>query len=178
MRERVLAKRYAKALLDLGLEEKSLERIQEEVGRFARAIMLEKNLLAILSAREIETKKREQILSDLMGRLYLSPYVQNFFKIIFKKNRILIVKDVIKAFEELVRESEGVLIAKIKVANEEAVESMKDYLRETLEAMTSKKVDCLYEEDKSLIGGLQIVIGDKIYDASIQGELERIQESI
>lgn len=178
MRERVLARRYAKALLDLGLEEKSLERIQEEMGRFVRAIALEPNLLAILSAREIEAKKREQILNDLMGRLYLSLYVQNFLKIIFRKNRILIIQDVIKAFEELVRESEGVLIAKIKVADEASVLSMKHFLKETLEKMTNKKVDCLYEEDQSLIGGLQIVIGDKIYDASIQGELERIQESI
>jgi len=176
MSERVLAERYAKALLDLGIEEKSLDRFREELERFSQAIDLESNLLTILSSKDIDRKKRESILKDLMLKLLLSPLVQNFLKLLFKKGRMVLLPEIAVAFEELVRKIDEVVVAKVKVAHKESVLPMKDHLKEALEKMTGKKVDCQFEEDTSLIGGMQISLGDKIYDASILGELKRIQE--
>lgn len=176
MKERTLAERYAKALLGLGLEEKSLERFQEEMQRFALALELEPQLLKLLSMREMEVEKREQILKELMLKLYLSPQTQNFFRLLFDRGRISLFPHILEAFEGLVREIEKVVVASVKVAEIKSARQLTSDLKKALEKMTGKKVHFDIEEDPSLIGGLQVTLGDKIYDASIKGELERIKE--
>lgn len=176
MREKVLAERYARALLDLGLEEKSLDRFQEEIGRVVEVLKLEPRLLSLLSFRQMERSKREQILKDLMLKLYLSPFVQNFLKLLFAKGRIELFPQVAESFEELVRQIDRVVVANVQVASSEAVASLKGELKKALEEVTGRKVDCRVEENPTLIGGMKVQVGDKIYDASIAGELNRIQE--
>ncbi|MDZ4225021.1 MAG: F0F1 ATP synthase subunit delta, partial [bacterium] len=76
-----------------------------------------------------------------------------------------------------VRAIEKVVVAKVTVANKNAATQLSSQLKTALERMTGKKVEFDIKEDVGLIGGLQVRVGDAIYDASIKGELERIQES-
>lgn len=177
MKERVLAERYAKALVDLGVEEKSLERFEEELNRFSEVLNLESNLLTLLSARELAWEKRSHILEDLMQKLILSPHVSNCLRLLMKRRRIQIFPEIVTVFEELVRALNQVLVAHIRVASKkEAQAELGHYLQHSLEKMTGKTVACELAEDPQLIGGIQIQIGDEIFDASIQGELERIRQ--
>lgn len=173
MRDKILAERYAKAFLDLGVEEKSLDRFQEELKRFSEALRLEPRLMTILSAREMGAEKRFQILNDLMQRLLLSPLAQNFLRLLIKRGRIHLFEGIAASFEEQLKELDEIVVAKVTVASlPEAKELMGD-LQKSLERMTGKNVQCELKEDTALIGGMQVRIGDEIYDASIQGELGR-----
>ncbi|OGQ05910.1 MAG: ATP synthase F1 subunit delta [Deltaproteobacteria bacterium RIFCSPLOWO2_01_44_7] len=176
MKERILADRYAKALVNLGTEEKSLERFREELGRFKKAIEIEPQLLKILSLREFSLEKREEILKELMLKIYLSPTVQNFFKFLLHRGRIALFPHIFESFEGQVREIERVVIAKVNVADSKTSKQLTTKLQKSLEKMTGRKVQLEIDEDPSLIGGLEVLLGDKIYDASIKGELERIKE--
>lgn len=177
MKDRILAERYAKALFGLGVEEKSLDRFRDEIGRMAQASAVEPRLLKILSYKELAAEKRKQILDELSAKLYLSPYIRNFFKILLERNRILIFPLVAEAFENLVRKSENVMIAKVKIANKESFQFYNADLQKTLEKITGKKIEFDITEEPKLIGGFQVALGDKIFDASVQGELKRIQEN-
>lgn len=176
MKNQVLAERYAKALIDLGLEEKALERYQEELQRFAGSASIEPRLLPILSAKEIELKKREQILEDLMLKFLLFPQLKNFLRLLFKKGRIQLLPLIAKSFESMVRKLENVMVAQVKFAHIQATKHLSDNVKRSLETLTGKKIELELIEDPSLIGGLQVILGDTIYDASIQGELQRIRE--
>ncbi|MDO8527919.1 MAG: ATP synthase F1 subunit delta [Deltaproteobacteria bacterium] len=177
MKQRVLAERYARALLMLGTEEKSTERLQDELRRFAKVVALEPRLLKILSYRELSKKKKEDLMKDLSLKLYLSPEIQNFFKLLLARGRMELFPSILEAFEAFVREVENVVIARVQVAEEQSAKPLLGDLKKALERMTSKKVEFKIEEDKSLIGGLKVRVGDTIYDASIAGELERIKEN-
>ncbi len=177
MRDRILAERFAKALFSLGLEEKSLDRFRDEIGRLAKALSSEPQLLKILSYKELAWEKRENILSAVAAKLYLSPYVQNFLKLILRRGRIQLFPFIADAFEKFVRNSENVMIAKVKVVNKESFKFYNADLQKTLEKITGKKIEFEISEEPALIGGLQVALGDKIYDASVQGELSRIQEN-
>lgn len=176
MKERVLARRYAKALLDLGLEEKALERLQEEVNRLSKAFAMEPNLLKFLSLREFSFQKKEALLTSLTQKLLVSPWMQSFLKLLLKGSRIALFPVIAEVFEELVRESENKVVALVKTAERKTIENLKEMLRRSLEKATGKEIEFKIEEDPTLIGGLKVCIGDTIYDASLAGELERIKE--
>ena len=136
MKDRILAERYAKALFSLGLEEKSLDRFCDEIGRLARAVAVEPQLLKILSYKELAWEKREGILNELATKLFLSPYVQNFLKLILRRGRIQLFPFIAEAFESLVRKSENVMIAKVKVASKDGFKFYNADLQKTLEKIT------------------------------------------
>lgn len=177
MKEMVLANRYAKALVDLGLEEKCLERFKDEMGRLKKAIQLEPQLLKVLNYRELSFAKREAIVGQLSQTLMLTDPVRNILRLLLKRERISLIPSVIEAFNQGVRLVEKVVVAKVTVANKNAATQLSSQLKTALERMTGKKVEFDIKEDVGLIGGLQVRVGDAIYDASIKGELERIQEN-
>lgn len=177
MKERVLAERYAKALVELGEEEKSLERFQEELDRFSKALRIDPNLLTLLSSREVNWDIRSQILKGLILKLMLSPYVQNFLFLLLRRRRMRLFPEIVNAFEALMRQMDNIVIAAVTVADLQGFKPHSAKLKSALEKKTGKKIEIRMEEDPELMGGLQIALGDKIYDASIQGELERIRET-
>lgn len=176
MRGRVLARRYAKALFDLGLEEKSLDRFGEELGRLKKAFGMEPALLKLLGLREFKSEKKEAILQSLGQKLILSPWVMNCLKLLLKKGRIGHFLVIAEVFAEMVLESENKLVAKVSAAEKKSVEALKDSLKKSLEKLTGKKVEFEIEEKPSLLGGFQVSVGDTIYDASLAGELARLKE--
>lgn len=177
MREQRLAERYAKALFDLGQEEKSLERFQEEIRRFRAVLQAEPHLLRVLTSREIEKTKRHKILGELMSKFLLGPMVQNFLKLLQERNRLTLFSEITKAFDGYVRKMENVAVAKVTVADFNTARVYSEKLREALEEVTGQKIEIEMAENKDLIGGIQVNLGDKVFDASIQGELERIKET-
>lgn len=176
MKGRILARRYAKALLDLGLEEKALERLQEEMKRLDETFKAEPILLTYLGLREAKLEKKKNILGGLQKALLLSPWIQSFLNLLLKRGRLQFFPIIAQVFEELVREEGNRVVAKISVAETAGVENLKEELKKALEKLTGKKVDFEIKEDRRLIGGLQIAIGDTIYDASLAGQLEKIKE--
>lgn len=177
MKEMILANRYAKALVDLGLEEKCLERFKDEAARLKKAIQAEPRMLKILTYRELSFAKREAIVVELSQKLMLSDPFKNTLKLLLKRERILLLPSVLEAFESGVRVIEKVVVARVTVANKHAAKQLSGELKTALERMTGKKVEFDITEDVALIGGLQVRLGDAIYDASIKGELERIKEN-
>ncbi|MNP83241.1 ATP synthase subunit delta [compost metagenome] len=44
-------------------------------------------------------------------------------------------------------------------------------------ALSGRKIRATNVIDKSLLGGLKVVIGDTLYDGSLSGKLERLEKS-
>lgn len=176
MRERILAKRYAKALLDLGQEEKALERLLEDVRRLDRAFKQEPILPKYLSLREVRLEKKREILKSLSETLLLSPWTQSLLGLMLGRSRIHLFPLVVQIFGELALEAENKVVARIKAAERKSVEGIQDSLKKALEKLTGKRIELEIEENPNLIGGLKVCIGDTIYDSSLAGELERIKE--
>lgn len=176
MKEMILAERYARALISLGLEEKCLDRFKEDLARFSSAMKTEPGILKVLSYREVALVKRKAILAELSQKLLISPEIQNFFKLLVDRERTPLFPKIVEAFNNGVRELEKVVVAKVLVAEAGVGQRLNAELKAALEKMTGSKVEFSVEEDPSLIGGMQVSIGDSIYDASIKGELERIKE--
>lgn len=171
-----MAKRYAKALFDLGLEEKSLERFGEELARVQKAFAMEPALLKLLSLRELKPEKKEKMADSLAKKLMLSPWVENLLKLLVQRRRMGHFIWVEKAFTKLVLESENKLTARVDAAEVKPLEALKGELKKSLEQLTGKKVELAFEEKPDLLGGFRVSVGDTVYDASLAGELQRLKE--
>ena len=77
------------------------------------------------------------------------------------------------AFEELKALDEGTLDAQIIAAAKPSATEVKNLIQR-LEAKFGKKIDANVSVDSELIGGIKIIVGDTVIDASVKGQLQNL----
>ncbi len=82
-----------------------------------------------------------------------------------------------EGYEALKREKEGVLDARIISALPIDDAQVKQLVAQ-LEKKYQRKVTAQVETDASLIGGVKIVVGDKVIDATVRGKLDAMAASL
>jgi F-type H+-transporting ATPase subunit delta len=176
IRSRV-AKRYAKALLSLGQEEGRFQEYGRDLDDFSRFFDANQELREILTSPAFVVSDRKKILNGILAKSEYSETVKNFLNLLLDKNRMEAIREVNSYYEKLMDEVSQIarvdVIAPIPL-REDAARS----LEKALEEMTSKRIRMELKEDKSLIGGLVVKIGDLVLDGSIKAQIEGLKESL
>jgi F-type H+-transporting ATPase subunit delta len=83
----------------------------------------------------------------------------------------------IEAFQEVIRQRQGVAEAGVESAVELNAQQ-KAQLLQTLERLTGKEVQAKYSLDAALLGGAVVRIGDTIYDGSLKNRLNQMRKRL
>ncbi|WP_421382066.1 F0F1 ATP synthase subunit delta [Bacillus salacetis] len=171
-----VAKRYAIALFEIAKEHNQLESIEVEL-RVVRTVFEEnKELGVLLETPRITTEKKKEILKEAFSSA--SPYVMNTLMLLVDRHRANQVTALIDAFIELANDERGVAEAKVY-----SVRPLDEAEKAALSASFAKKVgkSSLRIEnitDTNLLGGLKLRIGNRIFDGSLKGKLERLEREL
>ena len=102
---------------------------------------------------------------------------QNLILLLAEYGRIALIPNICEAFEALKAQTLGILEAEIIVAYQPSM-SIIDTLIKHLEKRFNKKIITHLTLDESLIGGMKIVIGDTVINASIQDQLQSLSYAL
>jgi F-type H+-transporting ATPase subunit delta len=176
IRSRV-AKRYAKALLSLGQEDGKYQHYGKELAAFSGLFAINKEFREVIASPAFAVEDRKRILNIILGKGSYSDIVKNFLNLLLDKKRIDAIQEISSYYESLT--DEVAQIARVEVVTPRPLrEDARQRLEKGLEEMTSKKIRMEILEDKSLLGGLVVKIGDLVLDGSIKAQLEGIKESL
>ena len=115
------------------------------------------------------------IISILAGKL--SGDAENFVRVLAENGRLGVVTEIRTHFEALKNEREGTIDAEVYTAFEMDQAQVAD-LVSRLEKKTGRKVKARVSVDKSLIGGVKVVIGDKVIDGSARAQLSALENAL
>jgi F-type H+-transporting ATPase subunit delta len=87
--------------------------------------------------------------------------------------RIVLLAEILQAFEVLLDERAGYIRADIASASALG-EEQRAQLAAELEKLTGKRIRTAYTVDESLIGGVIAKVGSTLYDGSVRGALESL----
>ena len=172
-----LARRYAKALMEIGTEDGSYKRIGQDVADLAKAIKVSDELAEILSNPVFPRDDREKIILALLQRIGASKTVINFSKLLLDRERLSIVPDISRALNAMIDDMSGQVTAEVRSAVPLNV-AQQDELRATLERLSGKKIQIELKEDKTLLGGVIARVGDLVYDGSLRTQLRELRRSL
>jgi F-type H+-transporting ATPase subunit delta len=170
-----LAKRYAKALVQLGTEDGLLDRFREDLAGLNRLFTGDAGLRAVFADPAITAGQKREIMKALIAKSGCSELVGNFLLLLVDKNRVAFLSQIVSAYDRLADERSGVIRPRISSAfglNDGQVAAIKA----ALEKKSAKKVIPQVNIDNSLIGGVVIQIGDTAFDSSVKTQLKRIQD--
>ena len=103
-----IAKRYAKALVDLGAEEGAVDRFQTALTGVEAAFKANPELVAVLANPAYGIEAKREILKDVILRLEVPATVANFLLLLQERNRLSALAQIALAYGTLADERSGV----------------------------------------------------------------------
>jgi len=172
-----VSKRYAKALLSLGKEEGKYQKYGEDLHDFSSFYARNEEFARFVSNPVFSLDDRKRILNFVLEKSGYSGTVKNFLNLLLDKNRIGGVPAIYAHYEKLTDEVANIARAEV-ITPGHISEEAKKRLEKVLEALTSRHVMMATREDKSLIGGIVVKIGDLVLDGSVKAQLMGLKESL
>lgn len=172
-----LARRYARALLELGIEQKNLEALGKEVTDLADAVASSRELAETLANPAFPRSDREKILTAVLARLGASQTTVNFTRLLLDRERVTALPDIARELATLIDEHAGRERAVVTSARPLS-SSQLSRLVKALEELSGKKILAETREDPSLIGGVVAQVGDQVYDGSLRTQLRQLRGSM
>ena len=172
-----LTRRYARALVELGVEQQSVEVFGRELADVKDLLSREALLRQLLDSPTLALDKKAAMLADLCTVMKLSEGMTKFLGLLLSKGRIGFLAPIEENYRRQADQLSGILSARITSASQ-LDNAQQQAIATSLEKQTGKKVAVTVSVDVSLIGGLQTEIGGRLFDGSVKTQLKRIEESL
>jgi len=172
-----LTRRYAKAMVEIGMEEKAVEAYADELAKVKEILSQEELLSQLLDNPTLAQEKKKVVLAELCKALELSEGMVKFLGLLLSKGRLCFLGQIEESYRRQADELSGILSAKITAATE-LDDVQQQAIAAGLEKQTGKQIALTVEVNADLIGGLQAEIGGRLFDGSVKTQLKRIEESL
>ena len=173
----MIARRYAKSLVNLADNEKNLDNTGKDLTAIAEAYKENSELRQVLSDTKVSSGVKLKILKDVLSKIKASTLVDKFSRYLLAKRRINFLPDIERAYNLLLQEKLGRIEAKITTASELPKETVRKLI-DAISVYSGKEVEVNVNIDPSIIGGIVTRIGSTVIDGSIQTYLNQIRQSI
>jgi F-type H+-transporting ATPase subunit delta len=172
-----VARRYARAIFEIGVEGKNLTTLVEHVAGVASAYDGHEELQKALDNPLVAAEAKRAILSELADKVGVLPVVKHTLLLLGDRRRLHALPAIAQLLREMSDSKEGVLRAEVVTAVKLS-ESYYAKLQAQLEKMTGQKVAIDRREDPSILAGVIARIGDRVYDGSLKARLEELRTSL
>jgi F-type H+-transporting ATPase subunit delta len=125
-------------------------------------------------------KATDRQIADLFKAALKSPMTAeagNFIDMLVQNGRLTLLPEIAEQFHALKNAQEGAADAVISSAFELSDAQLKDVLA-TLEKKFGRKLNPSVSIDKSLIGGVRVVVGDEVLDSSVRAKLQQMHVAL
>jgi F-type H+-transporting ATPase subunit delta len=170
-----VARPYAEAAFKLADETGALGRWSEMLAALAAVAAEPRLRSAAADPRLSDAQRAGLFISVLGGRL--TAEVENFVRVLAQNDRLALFPQIREQFEVLKNEREGVVEAEVQSAFELSDAQLKDIVQR-LEKKTGRKVRAHVSLERELIGGVRIVLGDKVIDGSARAQLAALEAAL
>jgi len=173
----MIARRYAKALVNLAENEKDLDNTGKHLNSITEVYKENLELRQVLSDTKVSSGIKLEILKDVLSKIKVSKLVDTFSRFLLAKRRIDFLPDIERAFNLLLQEKLGRIEANVTTASELPKDTVKK-LVDAISSYSGKEIEVNVTIDPSIIGGIVTRIGSTVIDGSIQTYLNQIRQSI
>ncbi|MDP4162763.1 MAG: F0F1 ATP synthase subunit delta [Bacillota bacterium] len=176
MSNSMVAKRYSLALFQIVKEQQTLDSVEAELRVVKEVLAASTELKAVLKSPKLSTEKKKEVLKAAFSSVSTS--VLNTMMILVDRHREDQIPEVADGFIALANEDRGIAEAKVY-----SVRPLTDAEKEALSSSFATKVGkkSLRIEnivDTHLLGGMKLRIGNRIYDGSLRGKLDRLERKL
>lgn len=177
MKEEIIGKRYAKALIQIGQEQGTWEEIGKDLSAFVSLLEGNETLRSVLADPIHDRQKRKAILEKVLERAGLGKTCSHFLLLLVDKERIRYLPAIYSAYQKLEDALAGRLRARVVTARTLEAEQS-EAIQKALEQRFRKEIILDWSEDPEILGGVICNLDGMVFDGCVRTQLETLKETM
>jgi len=174
MSSRASAARYARALFDVAVQESEPGQIEQELSSITALIKSHSDLQKAIESPSVPPTAKKAVVEALVQRGQFNSAVAKLLVMLAERDRLVLLPEILEAFQARLREQRKVLEAEVTTAIE-LEPAQHAALQQRLSAATAREVTVTTKVDPALIGGVVARIGSTVYDGSLATQLAKLK---
>ncbi|KUM05194.1 F0F1 ATP synthase subunit delta [Chromobacterium subtsugae] len=170
-----VARPYAEAVYSLATEQRSLDQWSDALSWLA-AMVNNPDLAQVVTNPKHTAQEVEALMLDVLGGRG-NEDVKRFIAALIENARLTLLPEIAAQFELLKAQSEDIVDAQVESAFAMS-DAQQAELTTTLSKKYGKTVRLDVRENPDLIGGVRVLVGDDVIDASVRGKLQAMAASL
>ena len=170
-----VASRYGLALYSLAVDDNKVVQLQEEVKELTSILKENTDFVMILGSSFLSLTERQEILEKTLVGVDKS--IVALILVVMENNRTNCLFEIFESFNSYCNEyrgvREGIVYSTLKLDKKVISE-----LEKKISQKEHQQVELKNVIDPSLIGGVKVVVHDRIYDGSIKHHLEMMKKDL
>jgi F-type H+-transporting ATPase subunit delta len=166
--------RYAAALYALAFERNILDQVVDEMAALGQLLKESDGLARLVRDRLVDAATAAPALNQALEAQGFSVTVRNFVNVAVANRRLRDLPALVAGFAAYTAAKRGEIIAEVGTAR-----ALTDVQRHQLRARLTEagygNVRLVERADPSLLGGMVLKIGAKLYDTTVKSRLERLK---
>jgi F-type H+-transporting ATPase subunit delta len=171
-----IGKRYATALFELAREKNLLDQAWEEFDALAEYFRKDHTFIDFISAPQISSEDKAALIKKVFQNRMEKPFY-DFIRFLTEKHRIKYLPEIIDEFDHLVRAERGIVRVTC-ITTYPITGDARALLLQRLTAKTGLKIELEEKIDRSIIGGMVIILRDRIIDGSLRFALSQLKNRL
>ena len=178
MTNRTAATRYARALLDVALQEQAnLTVIESQLDELASLFTKNEALSKALLNPAVPVPRKRAAVAEIISKAGVLPIVGRTLALLAERDRLVLVPDVANAFRDRVQDIRNVVRAEVTTTEPLSAERLQAIQR-SLAAAVGRTVNLTSHVDPAILGGMVARVGSTVFDASVTNHLQRIRRRL
>ncbi len=166
---------YAKTLLDLSNKSDAISLIQNQLKSVSYLYNKVPAFRLVFVTKRIDTKKKIEIIKNTLKNF--NPLIIEFISILIKNNQTNNLLDITTRFDNMASADSNISNVEIttseKLNNEEI-----EYISKSISDKIKIKPKLDVKTDPSIIGGIKLRVGNKIFDNSVSYQIKQLKKTL
>lgn len=170
-----VARPYAEAAFRSAQQNGTLAAVAEGLAMLAAAER-DEGMRTVLLNPKVSAQQKKELLGSIVGDR-MDIVVKNLVSLVIDNHREILLGHIEEQFDELKREQEKVVRARITSA-QPLTDAQRGDIVSALERRYGKKVEAELDVDASLLGGARVQVGDQVIHASVRDALAQMAAAL
>jgi F-type H+-transporting ATPase subunit delta len=172
-----IAGRYALAVFELALEEKSLETVGRDFAAVKTMISESADLARLVRAPVFSRGEQAKGMAAILDKMDAAPLTKRFVLLLAAKRRLFVLLDAIRDFEALLARQRGEIDAEVVSARPLGDDETAE-LKRVLKSKFGREPQIAARVDPTLLGGLVVKVGSRMIDSSLRAKLNGMRAAM
>jgi len=172
-----LARRYARAVVEIGTANGTLDKIGADLRSLAKAMRESAELVTALTNPAIRRADRRRVIDGLLQKIGADALSKNLVYLLLDGERLASLEAISREVDVMIEAKAGRMAAEVTSARPLDAGQLSQ-ITAALEKLSGKKVAVTNRADPELLGGVVAKLGDTVYDGSLRTQLRTLRDEL
>ena len=172
----IVARRYAKALFASAHEQNIVSEVEKGLADIVELLQFQEEFKTFLLHPNIAAEAKKNVVKQYFGER-LPKILLNALLLLIDRRREQILPSLKEHYSaianEALNQAEATVYTPFELSGEEL-----EAIASRFSRITGKQIRAEMQVDKSLLGGVRVKIGDRLYDGSLSGKLANLEKAL